>query len=133
VTAPGNAPWPPTYQGRLRALDDQQWALRALLGPLHDAARAFHALGVLGPGEGIEVTARWPLPAGAVLAIRAGYTLHTDVGEIGRGVIPAPDPMVCLASALHTPELWDEAMAAYREAAAWAAKQAEDYGVPGLE
>ena len=129
MTVAGGAPWPPTYQGRLRALEDQRWALRALLGPLHDAAKAFHALGALSPGEGIEVTARWPLPMGAVLEVRAGYTLHTDVGKIGEGVIPPPDPMLCLASALCTPELWDEAMVAFRKATDWAVKQAADYAL----
>jgi hypothetical protein len=64
-----------------------------------------------------------------VLEIRAGFTLHTDVGKIGEGVIPAPDPMVCLASALHTAELWNEAMVAFRKAAAWAAQQAAEYGL----
>lgn len=129
MTVTGGAPWPPTYQGRLRALEDQRGALRALLAPLHDAAKAFHVLGALSPGEGIEVGARWPLPMGAVLVVRAGYHLHTDVGKIGEGVIPPPDPMLCLASALCTPELWDEAMAAYRQATDWAAQQAAEYGL----
>jgi len=124
------APWPTTYLARLDALAAQQDALQARLRPLRDAARAFHVLGALGPGEGIEVQARWPLPAGAVLVVRAGYKLHTDVGAIGAGVVPQPDPLVCLASALHSPALWAEAMGVFREAAAWAAEQAAIYAVP---
>jgi hypothetical protein len=132
VTAAGAPPWPPTYQGRLRALEDQREALRAVLGPLRDAVRAFHALGAIGAireQEGDVAHGRWPMPAGAVLVVRAGYDLHTDVGEIARGVVPTPDPMVCLASALCTPELWNEAMVAFRRATDWAVKQAAEYGL----
>ena len=129
----GAVPWPPAYQDRLRALERQQDALRAILLPLRDAARAFHALGALGapsPQGDLEAHARWPLPAGgAVLEVRAGFFLHADVGEIAAGVIPAPDPLVCLASALHTPELWTEAMAVFRKAGRWATKQAAEYGL----
>lgn len=137
MNVPHAPPWPPTYTGRLRALEDQRQSLRAVLGPLHDAARAFRALGEHGAfafgaireQEGDVAHGRWPMPAGAVLVVRAGYDLHTDIGEIARGVVPPPDPIVCLASALCTPELWDEAMVAFRQATDWAVKQAAEYGL----
>ena len=134
ATHPGPPSWPPTYQGRLRALADQIEALRAILGPLQAAARAFQVLGGLHPLDTRdEVSHRWTMPLGGVLVVRAGYSLRTDVAEIARGVIPPPDPVVCLASALCSPELWEEAMGAFRQATEWAAQQAAEYGVSASE
>jgi len=129
----GRAPWPPTYLARVHDLRGQLNDLGSLLRPLQDAHRAFKALGGEEPTEG--VTERWTLPAGASLIVEAGFRLTTEVGDIGRGVIPPPDPVVCLASALHTAELWAEAMTTFAQAARWAIEQAEQWhvSVPGFD
>lgn len=132
----GKAPWPPAYQDRLPVLRQQLDALKAVLGPLYDAHRAFEQLGgVRNQVDGPDATHTWKLPAGALLMIQAGFKLCVDVGEIGRGVIPPPDPVMCLASALCDAEQWDTAMVAFTEAAVWAIEQAREWNVsiPGFD
>lgn len=132
----GKAPWPAAFQDRLPVLREQLAALRAVLGPLYDAHRAFEQLGgVRGQADDHAATQTWRLPAGALLVIKAGFTLNVDVGEIGRGVIPPPDPLTCLASALCDAETWEAAMTALTEAAVWAIEQAREWNVsvPGFE
>ncbi len=126
------APWPPTYQERLPVLRDQLDGLGRLLGPLHDAHRAFAALG--GDREA-AASETWRLPAGAILWIQAGFNLRVDVGEIARGVIPQPDPVICLASALCNDELWRATMVVFQEATQWAVAQAREWNVsvPGFD
>ena len=130
----GAAPWPATYQDRLPVLRGQLDALVAVLGPLYTAHRAFEELGGV-RNESADATRTWRLPGGALLVIQAGFKLRVDVGEIGRGVIPEPDPLMCLASALCDAQQWAAAMAAFREAAAWAIEQAKDWNVsvPGFD
>lgn len=132
----GKAPWPTTYQERLPVLRAQLDALQAVLRPLYDAHRAFEQLG----GErrqrdDPDTTYTWELPAGALLEIQAGFKLRVDVGEIGRGVVPPPDPLMCLASALCDAEQWEAAMTVLTEAAAWAIEQAREWNirVPGFD
>jgi hypothetical protein len=124
----GELPWPSTYQERLRVIESLMERLRRRLGPLQDAVRAFRVLG----GEVLPNLAerRWTLPAGATLAIRAGYDLHVDLGGIGKGVIPEPDPLVCLASALSTEDMWRGACAVFLAALAWCAEQAAEWEIP---
>lgn len=130
--APAWPPWPPAYQGRVAVLQDQLDGLAALLRPLHEAHRAFSKLGGdLQP----PVSRTWVLPAGATLVIRAGFSLATEVGEIGRGVVPPPDPVACLASALCNAERWRTAMAEFASATQWATEQAAEWHltVPGFD
>jgi hypothetical protein len=132
----GRAPWPVAYQDRLPVLSGQLNALKAVLGPLYDAHRAFEQLGgVRDQADGPDATRTWRLPAGALLVIQAGFKLNVDIGEIRRGVIPPPDPLVCLASALCDAEQWAAAMAAFTEAAVWAIEQAREWNVsvPGFD
>lgn len=132
----GKAPWPAAYQDRLPVLGGQLEALKAVLGPLYDAHRAFEQLGgVRDQADGADATRTWTLPSGALLVIQAGFKLKVDIGEIGRGVIPAPDPLVCLASALCDAEQWAAAMTVFTEAAAWAIEQAREWNVsvPGFD
>jgi hypothetical protein len=130
----GTAPWPPSYQDRLTVLRGQLDALVAVLGPLYAAHRAFEELGG-GQHQGDSTTGAWSLPAGARLVIQAGFNLRVDIGEIARGVVPSPDPVMCLASALCDAEHWAAAMAAFTEAAAWAVEQAREWNVsvPGFD
>jgi hypothetical protein len=133
----GRAPWPPTYQERLQALRGQLDGLATLLAPLHEAHRAFEELGggrreVDGP----DATRGWKLPLGASLGIQAGFRLRVVIGgDIARGCIPPPDPLLCLASALCDAEQWATVMAAFAEAAAWAVEQAREWNVsvPGFD
>ena len=132
----GKAPWPAAYQDRLPVLRGQLDALAAVLGPLYAAHRAFEELGgVRNQADGPDATQTWRLPAGALLVIQAGFKLKVDIGEIGRGVIPPPDPLMCLASALCDAEQWAEAMTAFTEAAVWAIEQAREWhvSVPGFD
>ncbi len=130
--APGLPPWPFAYQDRLAVLRGQLDGLEALLRPLHEAHRAFVRLGGEAPSP---VEQRWVLPAGAVLLVRAGSSLVTDVAEISRGVIPPPDPVTCLASALCNAELWRTAMVEFRSATQWAERQGAEWRltVPGFD
>lgn len=128
----GLPPWPPAYQDRLGVLRAQLDGLAAVLRPLQEAHRTFSGLG----GDLPEpVVGRWVLPAGAVLVVRAGFDLWTDVGEIGRGVVPPPDQIACLASALCNAELWRTAMVEFAAAAQWATQQAAEWHVtvPGFD
>jgi hypothetical protein len=132
----GKARWPAAYQDRIPVLRDQLAALKAVLGPLYDAHRAFEQLGG-GPdqADGSDATRAWRLPGGALLLIQAGFKLRVDIGEIGRGVIPPPDPLMCLASALCDAETWAAAMRVLTEAAVWAIDQAREWhvSVPGFD
>ena len=132
----GTAPWPAAYQDRLPVLRGQLDALVAVLGPLYAAHRAFEELGGgQRHTDGPDATRAWKLPAGALLVIQAGFKLKVDIGEIGRGVVPPPDPLMCLASALCDAEQWAAAMMAFTEAAAWAIEQAREWNVsvPGFD
>lgn len=132
----GKAAWPPAYQDRVPVLREQLAALKAVLLPLYDAHRAFEQLGGdRDQADGPAATRTWRLPAGALLVIKAGFSLNVDVGEIGRGVIPPPDPLKCLASALCDAETWAAAMTVLTEAAVWAIEQAREWhvSVPGFD
>lgn len=122
---------PATYQGRLQGLRDATETLRWRLEPLQDALRAYCALGGTIADLVNDTEKRWVLPAGATLAIRAGYYLHTDITGIGEGIVPAPDPLQCLAGALHSEEEWRRAYAAFSEALAWCGEQADRWGTDG--
>lgn len=118
-------PFPPTYLGRQNALIAIQATLKGVLLPLQEVSRAYGTLGGIAPPAMAE--GRWTLPAGATLSVRAGGQILISVDEIARGVVPPPDPLLCLASALHDAERWAEACRVFSEVIDWAEAQAAEY------